>query len=323
MKIILLNFISVIYKVFSYFILMLKGLKKSEFKDLFIISVDNLSFGGTGKTPAVLEIGKLLGNSGVKFAVVLRGYKGSLSKGSHLVNNKHSFCEVGDEAVIYKRRLTSADIFIGKNRKESITKAADRGNSVIILDDGFQSQHIKKDFKIMLINPAQPYYYYRHFKFLKKMSDIIYYLGTGKEVEKRVESERRKIKEGKYSFEIIGFFDKDEKEKDPGNEKAVAFSAVGDNARFKNDLTDLNVVKFFHFADHYALNENEIREIEDFRISNSCKYTICTEKDFIKLDPEISHSLPLIYIKNRIKSFPDAGKLVLAQLDEKKNKVQN
>lgn len=111
------------------------------------------------------------------------------------------------------------------------------------------------------------------------------------------------------------------KKKKTGNEKVVAFSAVGDNARFKNDLTNLNVVKFFSFPDHHSLDENEIREIEDFRVSNSCKYIICTEKDFIKLDSEISHSLPLIYIKNRIKSFPDAGKLVLAQLDEKKNKV--
>jgi hypothetical protein len=175
----LLNAVSVLFKTFSLAIIRLRSLKKKRFPGAFIISVDNLSFGGTGKTSLVMDIGRELERKKAKFAIVSRGYRSRFEKKGTPVSRDHQPHEVGDEAALIKRAFSRQDIFIGRNRNRSIENALENGNRFIILDDGFQSAGIEKDLKIMLLNPGHPYYYLRNFRWLAGQEDVVLSLRSG------------------------------------------------------------------------------------------------------------------------------------------------
>ena len=110
----LLNLVSIVFKTISLFNLKIKTLNKKQYKAAFIISVDNLSFGGTGKTPLVIKIGEELKKRKIKFAIVTRGYLSKFENTSFLINSNQNSKEIGDEAKILKNRFPNQDIFSAK-----------------------------------------------------------------------------------------------------------------------------------------------------------------------------------------------------------------
>ncbi len=108
-----------------------------------VVSVGNLTVGGSGKTPLVSAIAKRYDN----VAVVLRGY-GRKSKGLIVVKNKEELlCDVercGDEAMVYAKKLTASVVIVSEERSAGIQKAKELGASFVILDDGYSKHHIKK-----------------------------------------------------------------------------------------------------------------------------------------------------------------------------------
>ena len=108
-----------------------------------VISVGNLSVGGSGKTPLTTALALRYEN----VAIVLRGY-GRRSKGLHVVSNgKEILCDVqlsGDEAMIYAQKVPNAIVIVCELREEGIIKAKEMGAKLIFLDDGYSKHHIKK-----------------------------------------------------------------------------------------------------------------------------------------------------------------------------------
>lgn len=289
----------------------LKGLGKREYKEIKIISIDNLSFGGTGKTPMVLEIAGILKESGKKFSIVTRGY-GSLSeKKGTIVKDHHTWKEIGDEVKMISEELPGVDIFTGRNRKKSIINSIRRGNKIVILDDGFQSTNIKKDLKIMMINPEHDYFYLRNFKFMASEEDIIlYYKG-----EKSGKSGYHICKTGDhgyYSFEFTSFQTQEGLPADPGELPVYGFSALGDNDRFRSDLDELNLKGFKSFNDHHEYTPDDLKLLIREMKNVKAEFLICTYKDFIKISDLIKDGFPLIYVKNRIKCSFDLKGYVLS-----------
>jgi len=114
-----------------------------EDMDIDIISVGNLSVGGSGKTPLVTALALKYEN----VAVVLRGYNRQ-SKGLVVVKNEGQiFCDVnmsGDEAMIYAYKLPSAIVIVSEDRKAGINKAKELGAKIVFLDDAYSKHDIKK-----------------------------------------------------------------------------------------------------------------------------------------------------------------------------------
>jgi len=290
MKTILLNLISVIFKSVSLINLFVKSFNKKKFKDAFIISIDNLSFGGTGKTPLVIEIGKQLSKENIKFSIVLRGYKSRYEKKGKEVEIGDNSYDVGDEAVLYKNYFKNNPVFIGKDRIKSIKNSIEKDFKVIILDDGFQSSYLKKDLKIMLINNSHPYYFLRNFKFLRVFEDIVLYY-----------NENKNLKDNEYCFENTEFIDINGNRVDIENKKIIGFSALGDNKRFKRDLENYDLIEFFAFRDHYSFVLKDMERLKNILLQKNSDYLVCSEKDFVKIKHYINEEYPLIYAKNRIK----------------------
>ena len=134
--------------------------KQVRFKDKYVISVGNLSAGGTGKTPTCALLLEHLYKAQKMPLVVLRGYKGSLSKkkeGALVSDGKkilHSAREVGDEAILLARS-PGPRVAIGRNRSRMIELYGQEAKS-IILDDAFQNPSVYRDHDLVLIDAAIP-----------------------------------------------------------------------------------------------------------------------------------------------------------------------
>ncbi len=108
-----------------------------------IISVGNLSVGGSGKTPLVSALALRYEN----VAIILRGY-GRKSKGLYVVKDfKEILCDVnlsGDEAMIYAHKVPNALVIVSEDRNKAILKAKEMGAKIIFLDDAYSKHGIKK-----------------------------------------------------------------------------------------------------------------------------------------------------------------------------------
>jgi tetraacyldisaccharide 4'-kinase len=117
-----------------------------------VVSIGNLSVGGSGKTPFVLLLGELLKARGVPFDVLSRGY-GRKKHGVALVDPAGSSRDFGDEPLLLARRL-EAPVIVGEDRHEA-GRFAERsfGPQLHLLDDGFQHRALARDFDIVLVTP--------------------------------------------------------------------------------------------------------------------------------------------------------------------------
>lgn len=257
----------------------------------YIVSVDNLAFGGTGKTPLTLMLVEELLARKFPVAIVTRGYRSAYERDGLRVGPEHTAAQVGDEAALLKRRIPDAGVYIGRCRKHSIERAIDDGYRFIVLDDGLQSTDIIKDFSVMLIKRSHPYYYLRNFRCYSRREDIMLYF----------EENETAHEPGSYRFTFTGFFDPNGNRVEVGSSGIVGFSALGDNVRFKHDLEQYNCLGFKGFPDHHAYAKQDLRALDNFRRDLQADYLVCTEKDFVKIQPIPIGEIPLIFVKNSIK----------------------
>jgi tetraacyldisaccharide 4'-kinase len=116
-----------------------------------VISVGNLSVGGSGKTPFTILLGNLLKSRGIKFDVLSRGY-GRSSRGVFQVDPTGSPRKFGDEPILIARALQSP-VIVGESRHEAGVFAERKfGPQLHILDDGFQHRSLARDFDIVLVS---------------------------------------------------------------------------------------------------------------------------------------------------------------------------
>lgn len=127
-----------------------KGIKKSTAFNLPIIAVGNLSVGGTGKTPMVEYLIRLLADKH-NLVVLSRGYKRK-SKGFYLANDTTTIEEIGDEPFQYHSKFKNIHVAVNADRVEGVNNilASLAKTEIVLLDDAFQHRKIKAGFYIML-----------------------------------------------------------------------------------------------------------------------------------------------------------------------------
>lgn len=126
-----------------------------------VISVGNITLGGTGKTPITMAIADILMKNGKKVAVVSRGYKGKAGKGPVLVSDGMKILTnvstSGDEAMMIASKVSGLMVVVGSDRKAGGELAIQHGAEVIILDDGFQHLKLHRDIDIICISAREPF----------------------------------------------------------------------------------------------------------------------------------------------------------------------
>ena len=116
-----------------------------------VISIGNITLGGTGKTPVVIGLARALKQRGYAVAVLLRGY-GTKRREPMLVTPGESYAEVGDEALEYAHQLEQVQIWVGSNRRLGARLAIDQGATLLLLDDGLQHWPLARDLDVSVLD---------------------------------------------------------------------------------------------------------------------------------------------------------------------------
>lgn len=150
----------IILKIRSF--LYTSGLLKKRQLNAKVISIGNLTVGGTGKTPMVISIAEILMRNNKKTAILSRGYKSQEEGRLRIVSDgkeiKLDPASAGDEPYLMAERLKGVSVLTSPDRYESGRYAIENFSAeTIILDDGFQNLAIKKDMDILLIDAMDPF----------------------------------------------------------------------------------------------------------------------------------------------------------------------
>ncbi|MDL0089177.1 tetraacyldisaccharide 4'-kinase [Campylobacter gastrosuis] len=245
--------LSLIYKFIV--ILKQKMAREIDFK-IPVISVGNLTLGGSGKTPLCIAI---LSEFKSGF-VVLRGYKRHSKglvkvaiNGEILVNVKTS----GDEAMEYAKSVPNANVIVSEDRKIAIEMAKKMGAKYILLDDGFGKFDIKK-FNILIRPKNEPF-----FKFSLPAGAYRYPFSFYKLADFTTQDEITHFK----STEILN-----------KTEKMVLVTAIANPSRLNTFLTDC--IGHVFYPDHYEFKRDELVKIlADFKATS----LLMTQKDYVKV----------------------------------------
>ncbi len=277
------------------------GVKKSRAYDFPIIAVGNLSVGGTGKSPMVEYLIRLLKDSMV-LATLSRGYKRE-SKGFQLVKTNATVSEVGDEPLQFKTKFTDVFVGVDENRRNGIhqLRSLKPRPEVLVLDDAYQHRKVKAGFYILLTSYHDLY-----------SDDIV--LPTGNLREPRKGADRaniivvtkcpknlsiqqqqhisKKLKNKKHQalfFSSISYGDEivcSERKKTISSIVGMPFTLVTGIANptpIVDYYTSLGL-QFDHiaFADHHNFTDTEIVALK------KKPFIITTEKDYMRLAPYFS-----------------------------------
>ena len=218
-----------------------------------VVSIGNLTVGGSGKTPVVIEMAKLF----EKPAIVLRGY-GRKSQGMVVVKDKSTIlCDVirsGDEAMLYAQTLASATVIVSEIRERAIAEAASMGCDVVLLDDGYGKHSIKKLDLVIAVPTPNPYC-----------------LPSG--------PYRERLWRGKNSMILMErvAFQRSVSVKNP-TEKMVLVTAIARPERLDPFLPE--VVEKIYFEDHHYFTQGELELIVERTGATSL---LVTSKDLVKI----------------------------------------
>lgn len=271
-----------------------------------VIVVGNLSVGGTGKTPQIEYLIRLLKNN-FKTAVLSRGYNRE-TKGFVLLNKNHVAIDVGDEPLQYFQKFKNIDVAVCANRVKGITNLI-KSNipEVILLDDAFQHRKVKGSFYILLTKFDDlfmddfllPMGRLRESREGAKRTDVILVtkcpVDLTKESQKLIKQKLLKFNKEvfftsiSYAESVLGATEMLTSELK--NFEVLLITGIANPAPLLNYLKSLNV-KFQHlkYADHHYFSDKEIAEVKSkFDTMQSSKIILTTEKDYVRLVNEIKN----------------------------------
>jgi tetraacyldisaccharide 4'-kinase len=272
-----------------------------------VISVGNLTVGGTGKTPMVLWIAERLLAEGKSVGILTRGYGGksaSVAAESKAANGSETI-STSDEVQLLKSRLADRLLFgIGADRYKNGLALAGRGVKWFILDDGFQHLQLARSVDVVLIDASKPFGgghllpagRLRESRGALKRADII--VITRSSHAPAIESVVRHYSSAPIFYactELDSVRSRWGPQRTPAELRGkalYAFCGIGNPGAFYSDLREwgFRIVGHKSFRDHHRFTADDLAEIEKEARKAGATGLICTEKDSFNL-PETSPSM--------------------------------
>ncbi|MFQ5456317.1 MAG: tetraacyldisaccharide 4'-kinase [Nitrospirota bacterium] len=288
-----------------------------------VLSVGNLTLGGTGKTPIVIYLAEQLHNKGKRVGIISRGYKGKekrvvlISDGKGVLSDPSS---AGEEPYLIAARVKDIAVATGSDRFMAgnlIIKEAD--SDIIIMDDGFQHISLNRDIDILLIDATNPFgngyliprgILREPLSCIKRASAIMITRMDSINNERVLKSIIRDIKRYNKSAPIFKIWFRPAKlinlvtNKERGIEllkgkSIIAVSGIGNPEAFISGLVKSGVSQVFDmtYPDHYIYKRVDINDIKEVAGRQSVDLIITTEKDAVKikelLSPDIDNFFAL------------------------------
>jgi tetraacyldisaccharide 4'-kinase len=256
-----------------------------------VISVGNLSTGGSGKTPFVILLGELLKGRGIRFDVLSRGY-GRATRGVLLVDPGGLPRDFGDEPLLMARRL-QAPVVVGEDRYQAGRFAESRfGAQIHLLDDGFQHRGLARDFEIGLVTPDDardrllPAGRLREpLRSLARADAVVLTSGASPESFPLAGKTVWRVRRGIVAQDVPA--------------RPIVFCGI---ARPQNFLLQLRAagidpVAEAFFRDHHAYTEKDIRDLLQLRQRSEAGAFVTTEKDAVNLGGYLAALAPLVVVR--------------------------
>lgn len=280
-----------------------------------VVSVGNLSAGGSGKTPFVLLLGELLKARGIKFDVLSRGY-GRRSRGVRLVDPAGLPQEFGDEPLLIARRL-QVPVIVGEDRYEAGCFAESKfGQQVHLLDDGFQHRALARDFDIVLVTPQDasdrllPSGRLREpLRSLRRADAVVLASGASVESFPVLGKVVWRVRRGIVPQDVPP--------------RPVVFCGIARPQNFVLQLRAANIepVAEAFYRDHHAYCEKDIRELIELKQRSEAGGFVTTEKDAVNLGGYLSALAPLgvVPVKMELADAANAVDTMLHKIGERKD----
>lgn len=298
-----------------------RGILRAQRLQGDVVSVGNLSAGGSGKTPFVMLLGELLKARGIKFDVLSRGY-GRKSSGVLVVDPGGLAQEFGDEPLLIARKL-QVPVIVGEDRYRAGRFAeAKFGPQLHLLDDGFQHRALAREFDIVLVTPQDagdrllPAGRLREGLSSVRRADAVV-LASGASAEsfpvegKTVWRARRGI--------VLPVAPK------TVPPRPVVFCGIARPQNFVLQLRAANIepVAEAFYRDHHAYSEKDIRELLELKQRSESGGFVTTEKDAVNLGAYLSAVAPLavVPVKMELSDAANAVDTMLQKIEERKRRA--
>lgn len=299
------------------------GLLRSARLPCPVVSVGNITLGGSGKTPTVELAVLTLRDLGARPAVVSRGY-GRQSRGVHVVADGEGIRlaprEAGDEPLLLAERLPGVPVVVGENRLEAGRVAIERcGATVLVLDDGFQHRAVDKDLEILVVNGRAPWGNGRLFprgtlreplSALTRADLVVMSNPSGAaDVEAITAAVRRR---NPRAVVVAAAYHAEEAREaragsriaagDLAGKRLLAFAGLGSPRSFTDTLASLGVrvMGLVEFPDHHWYTPGDLADLDRQSRAVRAEGLVTTEKDATRFRELLLPPIPLWVIPVRL-----------------------
>lgn len=272
-----------------------------------VISIGNITTGGTGKTPVTLMIANWLKSRGMPFAILSRGYQSPSEQGNLVFNSSATVSNsvVGDEVALLARKLPSAWFGVGRDRMHNIKTLREKHDiGIFLLDDGFQHRKLFRDYDIVLLDASNPFgsgWLLPAGSLREPMSslaraDIVLITRVESSTPVKITALKEKLREyveKERIFEVktviarLYDFASGESVELSGlsSHKCATFCGIGNPDSFTQLLAanGITMNQSIVFDDHHRYSEADLTLLRAMLVDGSCDLLLTTEKDAVRL----------------------------------------
>jgi tetraacyldisaccharide 4'-kinase len=303
-----------------------RGLWTSQRLPCKVISVGNLTVGGTGKTPMTRYLARLVQSLGREVAIVSRGYKGRAEKSGGIVSDGKRILmdadTAGDEPFMLASELADIPVAVGRNRFAVAQRLLEAYNpEVIILDDAFQHLSLARDLNVVLLDHHRPFGNY-HLLPRGTLREPLTALARGdvyiltrsnrpggpdwRQLVKRLPA--RPVLRASTRLiidKVVGVRDRSDPEsaRSPKRQaieylhdrRVFLFSGLADNREFKRTIEEAGpvIVGMLSYSDHYSYSDQELGRIAAAAVAHEAELIVTTAKDCARIAPQTQWPLDL------------------------------
>ncbi len=285
-----------------------------------VLCVGNITVGGTGKTPVIEHLARLLLSAGWRVAIVSRGYRRK-SRGQVVAAVGSAAADIGDEPCQLKRHLPQVDVVVDADRGAAIDCALGRGAQVVLMDDGMQHRSVRPSALVLVCDHARPLWGdwplpvgdLREAAAMARTADVVLVNKCPPSLSRREADEiRRKMRlrqEQRIFFSTIGYADfvrlggEVVPDREIAARGAVAVAGVGRPWPFFDEVERrVGPVQRFPFADHHDFTPAELEKIGAALDGvGRGSVLLTTEKDATRLPTHVGgHEVAALPIKTDI-----------------------
>ncbi len=306
-----------------------------------VISVGNLTVGGTGKTPMVVWLAQRLAASGKQTAVLSRGYR-PLPQRSRVAGGTEIPQGWNDEAALLHNRLgNKVEIGVGANRFAKGRELESRGVECFILDDGFQHLQLARDLDIVLLDATNPFgsgyllpagRLREPLSALRRAGIIVitrseHAPATEAIIQRHTSAPIFYARTELLGMETYGQPSSEKNNQPTGSQNFFAFCGIGNPSAFFDDLKTwgIQLAGRATFRDHHLYTDADLSELESRALAAGADALLCTEKDLQDLTPLRTNRLPIFFCTIALR-FNDEASLwqnILETLARAKSEIQS